>query len=175
MKNKHHILLALLIGITMLNLVLNIYTVQKIPKTAYVQNDQVFSQFKGKIELEQRLFKEEQQQKTLLDSMELDLKVIQNKLTEDKNNVELKQVFYDKGKLYQELKRNYQEKIQQQSQQFTSEIWKQINQYTLDFGKNNNYSYIYGVNGTGSMMYGKQHLDVTSAVIEYINRQYEGG
>jgi outer membrane protein len=54
------------------------------------------------------------------------------------------------------------------------ELWKQINEYVQQFGKENHYKVILGANGTGSLMYSDKALDITPELTSYINSRYAG-
>jgi len=60
------------------------------------------------------------------------------------------------------------------SAQYDKEILAQLNQYVRDFGAKNNYEYIFGNDGNGSLMYAQESNDLTRQVTEYINQKYAG-
>ena len=62
----------------------------------------------------------------------------------------------------------------QKQQEYTSQIWTQINTYVKEYGQQNDYSYILGANGSGSIMYGLESQNITDVVIEFVNKKYEG-
>ncbi|MBP7809087.1 MAG: OmpH family outer membrane protein [Bacteroidia bacterium] len=53
-----------------------------------------------------------------------------------------------------------------------TKIWNQINQYVSDFGRQKNYSFIFGANGQGNLMFANKELDLTDEVVGYINNRY---
>lgn len=58
--------------------------------------------------------------------------------------------------------------------QFDEQIWNQLNQYLLDYGKLNNYRFIFGAQGNGNMVYAKENLNVTEEVVDFVNFKYKG-
>ena len=50
----------------------------------------------------------------------------------------------------------------------------QLNEYIEDFGEENKLDYIFGANGTGTIMYGNESKDVTKEVVTYVNKKYVG-
>lgn len=53
-------------------------------------------------------------------------------------------------------------------------ILKQVDAYLLAYGKANGYDYIFGITAEGNILYAKEGDDITEAVSEAINKQYEG-
>ncbi|MCG8319721.1 MAG: hypothetical protein MI921_09480 [Cytophagales bacterium] len=81
--------------------------------------------------------------------------------------------FYDDSRLEQE-KIRLQVFFENMSNQYTMEIWKQINQYISDYGHANDLNFIYGATGSGNLMFARDAYDITEEVIEYCNKRYEG-
>jgi outer membrane protein len=59
-------------------------------------------------------------------------------------------------------------------EEYSDEIWKQINHYIKEYGKDKHYDFIYGATGTGSLMYADSTLDLTVPLVKYINEKYAG-
>jgi len=51
-------------------------------------------------------------------------------------------------------------------------IWKRLNPYIAEYGKEKGYAYIYGANGTGNVLYADEGEDITDELIEYVNKRY---
>ena len=60
-------------------------------------------------------------------------------------------------------------KLQVESQNTIDSLIKKVKSKVKDYGKANGYSYIYGSNDAGSVMFGKEELDITDQVLEYLN------
>lgn len=73
-----------------------------------------------------------------------------------------------KSELYLELYK----KTEQKNKEIESMIWKRLNPYLEDFGKEKGYQYIYGANGTGNVLYADKEQDITDEVIKYVNNRY---
>jgi len=137
-------------------------------KTAYIDNYQVFEGFAGKKELEQRHKKEGLQKQQVLDSMKVQLIAMKQQV--DPNIEQLKA--YEQR--YVALSRQFNQEVEARNNEYTAEVWKQINQYVIDFGKEQDYDYIFGSATNGSLMYAKDSKEITKEVIEYINKKYAG-
>jgi len=130
-------------------------------KSAYVLNQRLFDGFTGKKELEAKITSLRADNKHKIDSLAL--------LMEQKKN-EPALIQYYSG-----IISGYELTEKQVSDQYTSDIWKRLNQYIADFGKEKNYDFIFGTSGYGNLMYASDVHDVTDDVIEYVNKRYEKG
>lgn len=151
----------------------------KIPKTAYVELSGIYNDFEMKKEREIQLTKVQQARQAILDSLELQLSVMSRSLqgAYDERKVENEQV-----QAYQGLQQEYLRKknaFEQENRatvaRYEEEIWKQINQYIKDYGKQNDYSYILGADGSGAVMYANEGDNITDEIKRYINERYRGG
>lgn len=66
----------------------------------------------------------------------------------------------------------FDEKFAGISEQYTSEVYKRLNEYIKAFGKKKGYSIILGSNGQGNVMYVDDKNDITKDLITYINKEY---
>jgi outer membrane protein len=144
------------------------------PRVAYVDNAKLFESFVGKKEMEARLKKQEGSAQAVLDSMQLDIKAMEAKLM-DKHDAGLKDRYQQKAMAFLQMQEEFMGKHESLGQQYTNEIWNQINQYVQDYGKLHKYDFIYGASGTGSMMYADEDFDITEKVLQYVNNRYAGG
>lgn len=142
------------------------------PKIAYIKNADVFNSFKGTKELKTRLEGQSNYQKALLDSMALELSVLKERYKNGEKNV--LQGLQTKEQVWVRLSQEYNNNYAQESQDYTNKAWTQINQYIIDYGKEEGYDYIIGANGAGALMYGSEKEDLTKIIITYINKKYDG-
>ena len=54
--------------------------------------------------------------------------------------------------------------------QYTSEIWKQLNQYMQDFQKDKSYTYVF----IKSNVIADESKDVTKEALEFVNKKFKG-
>ena len=130
-------------------------------KHAYVLNQKLFEGFTGKKELEKKLTDLKNSNKQKLDSINL-----------------LIQKHGDQPALvqhYQQMISTYQLSEQKISTQYTADIWKRLNQYVAEYGKEKGYDYIFGATGDGNLMFAKESHNVTEDVTEYVNAKYDSG
>jgi outer membrane protein len=152
----------------------NLYQISLQPQMGFVKGSELFEGFKGKKELEAKFTKSEVDQQSMLDTLTLEIADLTNQLTEQPNDKTLKKKKSQKEQLYRELQQRFSQQQVAQNQQYSETIWKQINQYTMEFGKQHGYDYIFGATGNGSLMYARDAEDVTKEVLKFINQKYEG-
>lgn len=128
-------------------------------KTAFIYNQKVFEGFKGTQDLKEKLKQVQLKDKGMLDSLGI-------LIGQGRTDLEpLHQRKLQESELYQ----------QHLSDQYTADIWKRVNTYISDYGKNQGFDFIYGASGDGSLMYAREGLDITDVVIDYCNQRYESG
>lgn len=172
-KNKWN-WIALALGLVLvLSLLSNGLLYQQLPRTAYVDIHEVFEKFEGTKELNARLTNLSSKQKSLLDSMSFKLRAMQSNINENSPRAVLTS-FNTQQNNYQVLNSEFTQQYEQQDQEYQTMVWKQINQYIQEYGKENGYDYIYGANGNGTMMYASNQKNITTNILQYINQRYEG-
>lgn len=126
-------------------------------KTGYVDIFRLVSEFELQKEYSGEAKKEMDSEKAMIDSM-----VFLEKLKDPAAYENLK------NELYADLYR----KAEERNKEIEAMIWKRLNPYLVDFGKENGYTYIYGANGTGNVLYADKSQDVTEELIQYVNKRY---
>ncbi|MCK6640917.1 MAG: OmpH family outer membrane protein [Bacteroidia bacterium] len=142
-------------------------------KTAYIEVAAVYDAFKMKKELEGKFSKVEMFRKSILDSLELNLQLLNNEyqITKSEN---AKNVLIKKKQEYLSTKQKFEEDNAAVSQQYTDQIFKQLNLYITEYGKEHGYSYIFGAEGSGSLMYANDSENITADITTFINEKYKG-
>ena len=80
---------------------------------------------------------------------------------------------------YMQKRQMLQQQIQQEEQLMAKEsqseidsLLKKIDDNIAAYGKSNGYTYIFGKNKVGSVMYGSEKNDITAAVLQDLNKSY---
>jgi len=145
------------------------------PKTGYVLIQELYNGFEMKKEMEKKYLQVKNSREKILDSLTLELKILSQKIAiEKEKNPETIQSFESKRAEFIERKQMFEEDNNALSQKYDQEILTQLNQYTKDFGKANGYTYIFGNDGNGSLMFSEDSQNITNEVIEFINNKYKG-
>ena len=135
-----------------LALIVYVYQLDHHKKSAFISNELVFNSFNGTKSMKEKLATLQSNQAKSIDSLAN---------------------FYD-GTDLEQKQMQLQVFFEHMSNQYTVEIWKQINQYISDYGHANDLNFIYGATGSGNLMFAKDAFDITDEVIEYCNKRYEG-
>src|ERR1035437_6758618 len=134
-------------------------------KTAFVKNTDLYNEFSLKKELEAKLLTVKNQRKTILDSLLLQLKLSSTELENSKDEKEIRK-FQLKKQAYLTKQKEFDEDSQRLAEQYSQQIWKQLNQFVNDYGKEYGYSFIHGATGDGALMYAQDKYDITKELIE---------
>lgn len=147
------------------------------PKTkmAYIDTQEVYGSFTLKKELEARLVNGEKDKKNMLDSMMIYLQVLSKSLDAEKKPDEAKAEKFELLKQqYVQKKQAFEEENNSLAQQYTNQVWQQLNQYIKDYGDKHDYKFILGTKGDGNVMYAQENDNITANVIQYVNERYNG-
>lgn len=148
------------------------YQVDK-KKTAYVEISAVYNAFDLQKELTSNYNHIQQARQNLLDSLKIDLEGTYRSLQTSKNEDQVK-MFENKRTFFLQKQQQFESENQQIMSQYDEQVWTQLNQYIKDFGDYYSYDYIYGANGTGTMMYANEANNISESLIDFVNEKYHG-
>ena len=175
MKIKQIIIYAVFSSaIIALSVLFYIHTREKI---AFIKTDEIFNDFQLKKELEKELTVFRDKKGNLLDSLSAMLKVKGEFISQEKNESNKKkkiEEYYGLEKIYKNKKEQLDSQEEQLVNNFNQQIYKQINEYTQEYGEKNNYKFIFGTTTEGNIMYAGKSEDITHQVNDYINSKYQG-
>ncbi len=174
MKNKQIIWYTFLVILMCVSIGMNAFSLLKQKKVAYINNAVLFESFQGTKEFKLKLKKEDNRRQTIIDSLQLELVNLNNQIQTNPKNEKLIELYKNKGMYSQQLINEFEYLHEKNNQEYTEQIWTQINDYVVAYGKEKNWDYIYGASGNGSLMYGSEEENITNEVIAYINEKYEG-
>ncbi len=145
------------------------------PKTGYIIIGEVFNEFQLKKDLEKKFKTTAQTRKLILDSLEFQLNVLSKKIQDeqgkDRKNIDVFQIKRDD---FLRKKKQFEEENIALTNEYDQQIIKQLNQYTKDYGKEHGYTYIFGTDGNGSLMYGSENKNINKEIVTFINKKYLG-
>ncbi len=144
-------------------------------KYAYVELSSLYSEFSLTKKLESEFRSVELIRKNYLDSLGLTLNLMERQLRNQKSVSPEQMNGYENYREYIEDKRNeFEQSNAALKEKNETQIWTQINSILKTYGQENGYEFIFGLNGTGNIMYSKESLDITPEVVAYINVSYSG-
>lgn len=140
-------------------------------KTAFIRLEKVYEDFSMKKDLEKKFKGVEEKRKSILDSLELNLTLLYQHVSKQPTK-ELVNNYETMKETYFVKKQQFDEDNQKVMEQYHKQIIDKINDYASSYGKNHGYQYIYGTDGSGSLMYSNENNDVTGDFLNYINNNY---
>lgn len=144
-------------------------------QNVYVINAEIYNEFEMKKQLEARMISVQQQRKSILDSLGLriEMRLQAYQMNGASDTLEANQIRNMQQDLY--MKQNmFAEDNERMVAQYEEQIWKQLNQYAQDYGKEKGYSIVFGANGDGGIMYGDEVVNVTEDLKLYANEKFKG-
>lgn len=146
-----------------------LYSFKSAKKIAYLDTGEVFKNFAMTKKMDEEVKAVEAAKKKMMDSLITQLKQVQSGVLKvSDNELEMMKAGYleKRSQLASDLN-----KVRESAME---KIWKQINQYVSEYGKENHYDVILGANGQGSLMYASEGADMTKEILRYVNEKYEG-
>lgn len=103
---------------------------------------------------------------------EQDFRIKAQKMTQ-KQQQENYQLLAQKGQILGQQFQNEQQQLQLEGQQQIDSLVKKVKDFIKDYGKTNGFTYIYGSNQTGSVLYGIEENDITATLLVELNKAYK--
>lgn len=142
---------------------------------AWIDLPVVYKDFTYKKELESRFQKTREARRNIMDSLELELKILSNEIQLLRKNNSDKIIAYKlKRENYLNKKKIFEEDDYLNKGKYEEQIITQLTQYVKDYGHENGYAFIYGADGTGSLMFADEGDNITEVVKTYVNSKYKG-
>jgi outer membrane protein len=143
-------------------------------KVMWMDVNKVYNEFNYKKEMDAKFQKTENVRKKILDSLELDLKLVFNQMQNSPKNENIAIQFETKRTYFLEKKQQLDKDSQTMQSTYYQQIIEQINQYVRDYGKEKGIAVILGADGSGAVMYAEEKIDITKEITTYINTKYKG-
>lgn len=145
------------------------------PKIVYVDLIKVYNEFKYKEEKAKELQQIENRQNYILDSLKLEIDAIKRTYNAGGKGADTLIDYYKMSMNNYQQKQNQFDILKSDlAKKFDDEIWKQLNQYIVDFSKNHSYDLVLGATGAGNVMYANPKYDVTDELVVFVNERYDG-
>ena len=168
MKKQLLAISAIAIGIAALTMSIVNTGGQK--KMAYFDYNKVYNDCDLKKDLEKDLEKVVSARKSELDSMQLELSLMSNKVQAGNANQDELNQFEDMKGRYLTFQGRYEEENVRLKEQYFAQIRSKINEMSREYAEANGYDYLFSAVGDGSLMYGKDTEEITDELLTYVNK-----
>ena len=139
-------------------------------KTGFIDNSEVVNNYQEKIDIEAKFKAKVEAFQKRTDStgraFQLEAQAFQQKAQKmpDAQAQQEYQVLSQKQQMLQ---------ISQESQAEIDSLISKVRNFVKDYGKKNGYTYIFGSNEGGSVMYGAEANDLTKVILDALNADYK--
>lgn len=156
-----------LIAVSSLVLAAMMYSGQK--KTAYFDYNQVYNACNLKTDLEKDLEKVVSRRKSELDSMQLGLSMLSEKVKSGQaSDAELVD-FEDQKNRFLSFQATYENENIRLKEEYFTQIRVHINDKAKAYGEEMGFAYFFSAVGDGSLMYADESEDVSDAFLKFVN------
>jgi outer membrane protein len=151
---------------------------QEQQKIAFVDNGKVINDYQMKIDVEDQFKIKDDAFKKRMDSIGKAFQIEAQAFQMAAGNLSKKkqqEKYQELGQKQQQLQQQFQYEQQIMQQEFNTEmdfIISKVNTFVEGYGKKNGYTFIFGKNQAGSVMYGADAKDITEAVTKAINADF---
>lgn len=149
-------------------------------KIAYVRSTELVYNYLGMQEA-QRTFREKSEKwKANMDTLQNDYRRSLSRYTAQAGALPGKEREEQESYLRQQQENlmNYSRAVndnaRQEDDKITQAVLNQINSFVEEYGKEHGYDIILGTTNSGSLLYGKETIDITEEVLAALNRNYKG-
>ncbi len=169
MKNLVYVVFAMLV----------FTSCQQSQKIGYVDNSILINDYQEKKDIEMKLQGKisayEKRRDSLSQVFQLEVKEaeLKSRKMSQANLQKLQQELQQKNQLITQRLQFEQQQISQESQSQNDSLIKRVRTFVEEYGNSNGYSFILGSNEAGSVMFGKEELDLTQTILKALNQAYK--
>jgi outer membrane protein len=176
MEKKFKVFIAVAVTAILIQGVITFVWLNTQPKTAYINTETVYNNFELKKKLEAQLKETQTVRQVLLDSLRFQIEVLSLELEREdrKNDPALMSQFNSMRESYYARQQEFDESNTLLAEKYTGEVWSQLNTYIAEYGAEEEFEYIFGASGDGSLMYADDAVNITDEVNEFVNERYLG-
>lgn len=167
--NKNKVLLGLGGVLLVFTTITSIYLVLNTTKTGYFDYNTLYNNCTLKLKLEKDLEKVASQRKSELDSMQMELSFLSEKIKAGTSSNEELGKFEDMKNRFLTFQQQYEDENIRLKETYFTQIRTEIAEKAKTFAKEKGYDYLFTMINDGSMMYGSEKEDVTKAFQDYVD------
>lgn len=144
-------------------------------KIVYIDNIKIFNEFNMTKDLTKENEAKYKGQIKEFDSLVNTIKAMETELQKLKTIPNKKKLTYAKlQKIVIEKDKELKQLQNYVQNDISSKTWKRLNNYIKEYGTKYNLDLIIGAQGNGTIMYGKDNVNITEVFLKYANKKYEG-
>ncbi|TRO67374.1 OmpH family outer membrane protein [Christiangramia sabulilitoris] len=149
-------------------------------KTAYVDTTKIIQEYKEMKDVEAEFTSKSDSVRKQLDSVARDfqqeVQAYQSEMNSmsDAQRQAKEQELMQKQQMLQQQQQMQSNMLREQSTAVMDSIVTRIKDYVKEYGKENNYTYIFGSNESANIMYAEEGLDITQDILKELNAKYGG-
>jgi len=148
-------------------------------KTAYVDTTKIIKEYREMKEVEEEFTSKSDKIKTELDSLAQSFQKEVQEYQANMNSMstaqrqEKEQELMGKQQTIQQQQQMMGNQLREESDVVIDSIVTKVKEYVKEYGKDNDYTYIFGSNESANIMYAKDGLDITEEILEKLNGSYK--
>lgn len=150
------------------------------PKIGYVHSQELIYSYEGTKEAMTRFNNQKQQWQANIDTLKFDLQRAVTRYNQEYSTLtarqrrEQEELLSKQDRQLQSYSSAIEDKVRQADDEMMQEVLDQVNVYIEEYSKEHNYDLILGTTAEGSVLYGKQDMDITQEVLNGLNEKYFG-
>ena len=147
-------------------------------KIAFIRSIDVLNQYKGMEDAKVAYQVKTQAWKSKLDTLQVEFQqaLVTYEKEQTKYSVKEKELseklINSKRQQWVDYQKQIDSKAAEEDQNMTGEVLSQINDFLIQYSKSKGYTVVFGANQTGNIVYGDDAIDITTEVIEELNKTY---
>ncbi len=148
-------------------------------KTAYVDTTKIIKEYREMKEVEAEFTSKSDKIKTELDSLAQSFQKEVQEYQANMNSLSTaqrqtkEQELMGKQQTIQQQQQMMGNQLREESDVVIDSIVTKVKEYVKEYGKDNDYTYIFGSNESANIMYAKDGLDITEEILKKLNESYK--
>ncbi|MFV8225340.1 OmpH family outer membrane protein, partial [Christiangramia aquimixticola] len=147
-------------------------------KTAYVDTKVLVEEYKEMKDVEAEFTSKSESVRQQLDSVasafQQEVQAYQSQMgsMSEAQRKEKERALMQKQQMLQQQQQMQSSRLREESTAVMDSLVNKVKDYVKDYGKENNYTYIFGSNESANIMYAEEGLDITQDILAKLNEGY---
>jgi outer membrane protein len=167
------ILLIVVISIIAAAACISVYHFAFTSKLGFIQTGIVLQEYKGMKDVENQYTSELSTVQSNVDTLRSRYERMLRNIEEENPDEQEKRAIQQAHSEWQRYSEKASRQMEQRRLEMNKEVFEDLNRITQSYGENHGYDIIFGSTSSGSIMYGKEAIDLTEEIIRIMNEQYQ--